>query len=224
MKPKIVVLPGDGIGPEVTAAALRVLQACLAGRGARAGHRRRRDRRRQRPAADGDAGGMPRRGRGAARRRRRPALGELRARGPRTGCCACAASSGSTRTCARGATSACRRRSRRPGAPRRHPGRARAVGRHLLRRAALAAGGRRTSTPGSDDARGARASRTWPSSSLAGEEARGLGRQGERPRLLAPVATRGRARSARSTRTSPSSTTTSTRPASRSCARRTTST
>lgn len=29
MKPKIAVLPGDGIGPEVTAAALRVLQACL---------------------------------------------------------------------------------------------------------------------------------------------------------------------------------------------------
>ena len=29
MKPKIAVLPGDGIGPEVTAAALRVLEACL---------------------------------------------------------------------------------------------------------------------------------------------------------------------------------------------------
>jgi 3-isopropylmalate dehydrogenase len=29
MKPKIAVLPGDGIGPEVTSAALRVLEACL---------------------------------------------------------------------------------------------------------------------------------------------------------------------------------------------------
>ncbi len=29
MKPKIAVLPGDGIGPEVTRAALRVLEACL---------------------------------------------------------------------------------------------------------------------------------------------------------------------------------------------------
>ena len=29
MKPKIAVLPGDGIGPEVTKAALRVLEACL---------------------------------------------------------------------------------------------------------------------------------------------------------------------------------------------------
>jgi 3-isopropylmalate dehydrogenase len=29
MKPKIAVLPGDGIGPEVTQAALRVLEACL---------------------------------------------------------------------------------------------------------------------------------------------------------------------------------------------------
>ncbi len=30
MKPKIAVLPGDGVGPEVTRAALRVLEACLA--------------------------------------------------------------------------------------------------------------------------------------------------------------------------------------------------
>jgi 3-isopropylmalate dehydrogenase len=29
MKPKIAVLPGDGVGPEVTRAALRVLEACL---------------------------------------------------------------------------------------------------------------------------------------------------------------------------------------------------
>jgi 3-isopropylmalate dehydrogenase len=29
MKPRVAVLPGDGIGPEVTGAALRVLQACL---------------------------------------------------------------------------------------------------------------------------------------------------------------------------------------------------
>jgi len=29
MKPKVAVLPGDGIGPEVTRAALRVLEACL---------------------------------------------------------------------------------------------------------------------------------------------------------------------------------------------------
>jgi 3-isopropylmalate dehydrogenase len=29
MKPKVVVLPGDGVGPEVTGAALSVLQACL---------------------------------------------------------------------------------------------------------------------------------------------------------------------------------------------------
>jgi len=29
MKPKVAVLPGDGIGPEVTQAALRVLEACL---------------------------------------------------------------------------------------------------------------------------------------------------------------------------------------------------
>ena len=28
MKPMIAVLPGDGIGPEVTKAALRVLEAC----------------------------------------------------------------------------------------------------------------------------------------------------------------------------------------------------
>jgi 3-isopropylmalate dehydrogenase len=29
MKPKIAFLPGDGIGPEVTRAALRVLEACI---------------------------------------------------------------------------------------------------------------------------------------------------------------------------------------------------
>ena len=29
MKPRIAVLPGDGVGPEVTRAALRVLEACL---------------------------------------------------------------------------------------------------------------------------------------------------------------------------------------------------
>ena len=29
MKPTVAVLPGDGIGPEVTAVALSVLQACL---------------------------------------------------------------------------------------------------------------------------------------------------------------------------------------------------
>ena len=28
MKPKVAVLPGDGVGPEVTRAALRVLEAC----------------------------------------------------------------------------------------------------------------------------------------------------------------------------------------------------
>ena len=224
MKPKIAVLPGDGIGPEVTKAALRVLEACLpfeASEGLVGGAA---------IDATGDplppetvalcresdvvflgAVGGPKWDKGPVRPEEgllRPAPGARRLREPPPGPLprpAHAAQGG-------------------PRPPRRHPRRARAVERRLLRRAALGEGrgGGRHLAPdrGRGPARGPRRlqARAPP------QEARDLGGQGQRPRLLAPVAPggdRGRGRVPGRRR---SSTATWTRRASRSCAPRTSST
>ena len=112
MKARIAVLGGDGIGPEVTAEAVRVLQAVAARHGhefefveALVG------------GAAIDASGsplpprthrrLPHQRRGAARRRRRPASGPTRRRacGPSRACSSCAASSACSPTCVRCAPS-----------------------------------------------------------------------------------------------------------------------
>ena len=75
----IACLPGDGIGPEVTAQALRVLaQLPLEVDRRRAAVRRRRDRRGRRAAARRRRSPPAGRGRRAPRRGRRPALGRRR--------------------------------------------------------------------------------------------------------------------------------------------------
>ena len=74
MAPSVVCLPGDGIGPEVMAEAVRVLDGARL-RLRRVPVRRRRDRRDRQAAAGRDARGVPRGRRGAARRGRRPEVG-----------------------------------------------------------------------------------------------------------------------------------------------------
>ena len=109
MKARIAVLAGDGIGPEVIAEAVRVLQAVATPlrasvRAAGAALRRRRDRSatvsRCPPAT---LAGLSARRRGAAGRNRRPASGPRRRPrcGPKRACCGCARSWASMRTCAR---------------------------------------------------------------------------------------------------------------------------
>ena len=114
VRAKFVVLPGDGIGPEVTAEALRVLEA-VAKKGGHAfeaigaPHGRVLDRparRRSRPRCSR----MPGVERGAPRRGRRAEVGRSAGEGPAgaRGCSRCARGSASSRTCGR---CACTRRS-----------------------------------------------------------------------------------------------------------------
>ena len=102
--PRIVVLPGDGIGPEIVAAARELLDSLGEFNLRRAPDGRLLDRRaRRRPHRRG-AGGLQGRRRGPARRGRRSQMGHDRTpttRAPSRACSACAKAWASTPTCAR---------------------------------------------------------------------------------------------------------------------------
>ena len=108
MAVSIAVLPGDGIGPEITAPTLELLVARGRLRLRRAPLRRRLDRRPRHGADRRDAGRLPRVRRRPARRRRRPEVGQHRPaarRGPSRACSDCARRWACTPTCARCAPS-----------------------------------------------------------------------------------------------------------------------
>ena len=100
----IALLPGDGIGPEIVAAARRVLDAVGDFTYEEQPGRRRLDRRPRDGAHRRGPRGVPRGRRGPARRRRRPEVGHhrpRRARAPSRGCSGCARASGCSPTCGR---------------------------------------------------------------------------------------------------------------------------
>ena len=102
--PRIVLLPGDGIGPEIVAAAAPRPRGARRVRVRRAPGRRRLDRRTRHRAHRRGARGLPRRRRGPARRRRRARSGTRPTptrRGPSRACSACARAWACSRTCAR---------------------------------------------------------------------------------------------------------------------------
>ena len=106
----IVTLPGDGIGPEIMAPTLELLDHAGRLRVRGAPVRRRLDRRARRRADRRGARRLPARGRRAAGRGRRAEVGHDRSdasRAPSRACSACARGSGCTPTCAR--SSRCRR-------------------------------------------------------------------------------------------------------------------
>ena len=141
MAPRVILLPGDGIGPEIIAPAVEVLRAV----GADFEYeehvvRRRLDRRPRHRADRRDAGRLPRRRRGPAGRRRRAQVGHDRPRPApaRAGAARAAQGPGPVRQPAAGQAAAGALR-RQPAAARgdrghRPAGRARAHRRDLLRR------------------------------------------------------------------------------------------
>ena len=139
--PKIVTLPGDGIGPEVLAAAIEVLAAVAGDFTYEPAPVRRREHRRPRHRAHRRrAGRLPRGRRRAAGRRRRPEVGHHRSRraAARAGAARPAQGARPVRQPAAGAPDrgALRRQPAAAGDHRGHrpAGRARAHRRHLLRR------------------------------------------------------------------------------------------
>ena len=98
---RVVMLRGDGIGPEITAQAVRVPGARPRGRAGGAPLRRRGDPRGRAAAPGRDARRVQRRRRRALGRGRRRRSSTRPTSGPSRASSACAASSTSTRTCAR---------------------------------------------------------------------------------------------------------------------------
>ena len=204
---RIVLLPGDGIGPEVVAAARMVLETAAAAKddlalsfdahsigGARSTPP-------DAPLPAADAAGVPGRRRGAARRRRRAQVGRPDGEGaPGAGAARAAPRARALREPAAGAPASGAGRSlaaqARASRGRRPPLRARADRRHLLRAAAPARGDRRWRARHRharvhrrrDPSRGACSPSAWRATR---RRKRHLGRQGQRARVVAAVAADG---------------------------------
>ena len=211
--PRIVVLPGDGIGPEIVAAARAAAGRARRVRVRRAPDGRLLDRRpRHRPHRRG-ARRLPRRRRGPARRRRRPQVGHHRPRraAPRAGPARPAQGDGPLRQPAPGPAQPGpgRRQPAARGADRRHrpAGRPRADRRHLLRRPAAATATSPT-TPASTRSRRSSGSPAPPSRPPAAAPRAPAASPGS-PRSTRPTCWRPRGSGARWSAASPPTTPTS---------------
>ena len=203
MKATIVVLPGDGIGPEVTAEAVRVLEA-VAQRGRARASRSTSSSWAAAPSTrhgtaltDEVLAALPGRRRGAARRGGRPEVGRPEGQGA-AGAGAARPAQGARRlrqpAPGPGAPGAGRRLAAqaRPAGGRGHPGHPRADRRALLRRSPRGATARTaTSAPwtrSSTRLRGAAGRRAGLPAGQGAPQEGDLGGQGQRARVLAPVA------------------------------------